>query len=73
MAMKLPRDNITMTRTVKKDRLVGMEVTLTSWRVFFRLFKLLFLQHHYNVSEQDFFNPLRDQNIQRKKMQQCFT
>jgi hypothetical protein len=38
-----------------------------SWRISFRLCKLLFLQHKCDVNEQDFFSPLRDQNIQRKK------
>jgi len=42
-------------------------ITLIGWRVPFGLCNLLFLRHHYNVNEQIFFNPMRDQNIQRKK------
>lgn len=36
------------------------------WRIPFKLCKLLFMQHHCNVSEYNFFNSMRDQNIQRK-------
>jgi hypothetical protein len=37
-----------------------MEVILTCWRVPFRLCKLLFSQHHCDVSEYDFFSPMKD-------------
>jgi hypothetical protein len=44
-----------------------MEIILTCRRVPFQLCKLLFLQHHYDFSEHDFFSPMKDSNIQRKK------
>jgi hypothetical protein len=44
-----------------------MKVTLTSWKVSFKLCELLFLQHHYDIDEQDFFIPMKDQDIPRKK------
>jgi hypothetical protein len=40
-----------------------MKVTLTSWWVFSKLYKVL----PCNVCEQDFFNSIRDQSIQMKK------
>jgi hypothetical protein len=69
--MTLQRDNVAMTRTMKRDRLVGnfhlVEVIQTCWKIFFKLCKLLFLQHQHGVDEHDFFNPMKDQKIQRKK------
>jgi hypothetical protein len=54
-----------------------VEVTLISWRVPSRLFKLLFLQRQCDVSKQDFFNPMKDQNIQktekRKKVMMLYS
>jgi hypothetical protein len=44
-----------------------VEVTLTRWEIHFKLRKLMFLQQHCDVSEQDIFSLVRDQNIQRKK------
>jgi hypothetical protein len=44
-----------------------MEITLTRWKVPFKLCMLLFLQCRCDVNEHDFFNLARDQNIQRKK------
>jgi len=35
-----------------------VEITLIGWRIPFGLCELLFLQHHYKVSEHDFFSPL---------------
>ncbi len=71
MIVTLQKDNITMIRIMKKDRLMGnfhlVEVTLTRWKMPSKLCKLMFLQQHYDVSEQDIFSLVRDQNIQRKK------
>lgn len=43
----LYRDNITVTETIRKDRLMDnfhlVQITLTNWIVFFGLSKLLFL------------------------------
>jgi hypothetical protein len=64
--MTLQRDNVAMIRIMRKDRLVG-GVTLAGWRVVSRLCKLMFLRQHYDIIKQDFFNPMKDQNIQRKK------
>lgn len=34
--------------------------------------KSLFLWHHYDIKEQDFFSPARDLNVKRKKIRWCF-
>ncbi len=52
-----------MIRIMRKDRLIGN----TRWKIPFKLCKLMFLQQHYDVSEQNIFSLMRDQNIQRKK------
>jgi hypothetical protein len=56
---------------VRRDRLMGnfhlVEAILTSWRVFSKLCKLLFLQHYCDINEQDFFYIMKDHNMQRKK------
>jgi len=67
----LKRNNITMIRTVRKNKLMDnfhpMKNIGTSSKISFRLCKLLFLQHHCNINKHDFFDPMRDQNIQEKK------
>jgi hypothetical protein len=44
-----------------------VKVTLISWRVPFELCKLLCLRYNCDVSEQDFFSLVRNQNIEREK------
>lgn len=62
--MTLQTNNVVVTRTMKVDKLMRN----------FHLIKvisnyeLLFLQHHCNVSKQDFSNPMKDQNTQRKNV-----
>ncbi len=55
----------------KKNRLVGnfhlVKDTLTNWRILFVLCKLLFLQHCYNVSKQNFFNLVETKINKSKK------
>jgi hypothetical protein len=55
MIMTLQKNNVVVIRTLRMDMLMGnfhpMEVILTSWKISFKLCKLLFLQHHYNVNE----------------------
>lgn len=64
----LQKDNTTMIGTMKRDKLMGiihpnLKIILTSWRVPSKLCKLLLLQHHYDISKEDFFSPIREQNI----------
>jgi hypothetical protein len=73
MTMTAKKDNVVVTRIVEKDKMVGnFHLTLTSWRVTFRLCKFLFLQHHCDVNEQDSLSPMRDQIYTKGKMQRCF-
>lgn len=62
--MTLQTNNVVVTRTMKIDKLMRnfhlMKVISN--------YKLLFLQHHCNVSKQDFSNLMKDQNIQRKNV-----
>jgi hypothetical protein len=44
-----------------------MKIILTIWKVSFKLCKLLFLQGRYDINKEDFFIPMKDQNIQRIK------
>ncbi len=61
------QDNNAVTRTMRRDRLIGIFHLGQSCFDTLESTFLLFLWHHYNINEQDFFNPTRDQNIQRKK------
>jgi hypothetical protein len=74
MIVTLQRVSIAV--TVKKEKLVGnyhpVEIALTSWRVPFKLCKLFLLEHHFVINEHDFFNLVKDQNIQRKKCDDAF-
>jgi hypothetical protein len=45
-----------------------MEIILSNQIISFKLSKLLFLQHHYNINEQNFFNLVQNQNIPKNKM-----
>jgi hypothetical protein len=67
MIAKLQNDSAT--RTMKRNKLVGkfhsMEVIVIGWRVFSRLFITILVTLLHDISEQDFFNPLKDQNIQK--------
>jgi hypothetical protein len=50
-----------------------MKIILSNQIIFSKLSKLLFLQHHYNIKEQIFFNPVQNQNIPKNKMWLYFT
>ncbi len=70
--MTLQKDNAVIIRIVKRAMLVGnfhlMEVILTGWKILSKFCKLLFLRHHCNISEQDFFNLVRDQIYKGKNV-----
>ncbi len=61
----ITKGSVAVTWTARRDKLLG--VLSLSWKVFFESYKLLFLWYHFNINEQDFFNLMRDQNIQNKK------
>jgi hypothetical protein len=61
MMMILQKYNVIM--IVKRDKLVCNFVA--SWKVCFEMCKLL--QCHFYIIEQNFFNLVKDQNMQKKK------
>ncbi len=52
--MTLQRDNIVRTETIKRDKMMIIFAWI-SWKICFKMCKLWFLQHCYNISKQDFF------------------
>jgi hypothetical protein len=61
-----------VTRTMRKSKLRNnfqpMKIILSNQIISLKLFKLLFLQHPYNINKQIFFNPVQNQNIPKNKM-----
>ncbi len=54
----------------RRDRLIDNPINgsySTKLESTFGIVEVTILQHHYNVSQHDFFSSMRDQNIERKK------